>query len=407
MKKRWRKRLEDLGQLLSQAESSYFDPNLFRLNINNAIQTARTVTFLIQKEKESIPEFESWYKKHVIDATANDKIMSWLKDARNTIEKEGDLDVHSFWQVSHLFSYTDDGEKLITEDKKSLFSNIGSLKKIAKSRVPPGIFEDSALVIDRCWIANTLPGLELIDAVTYGYRKLSKIVDLLDSHLGIPHQPLVEDENFLYISQTRRAYLKLSDSSIYKLRAAQNPINRGGVTPDEVKSLIKESDVAFYEEGASMAARVESLADIAKKLMSRDGGHITVCFLFGSKKTDFKIIHPDFQDKVDKLIFFHEIAYMIGLSSITSMFFVAEAWLRDPTRFGLARMSDLKIIGEALEITGISKSGDTSSLQFKIEREGELIKLEKFNEMSVHEINYLAPLRRAWNLNGMVREASK
>lgn len=68
----WRRRLGDYSQLLHQADHTYFEPDLFRLNAQNAIQTARTVTFLIKKNKSTIPDFEAWYQENVLDVFAAD-----------------------------------------------------------------------------------------------------------------------------------------------------------------------------------------------------------------------------------------------------------------------------------------------------------------------------------------------
>ncbi|WP_434654019.1 hypothetical protein [Chromobacterium violaceum] len=122
--------MSDLRQLITQAENTYFEPELFRLNINNAIQTARTVTFLIQKDKDSIPSFDIWYEQNVLKDIQDDRIMTWLKDARNSIEKEGDLDVNSYWQACHLYSYTQKGLEVKSVSKVDLFLKISQLKKI-------------------------------------------------------------------------------------------------------------------------------------------------------------------------------------------------------------------------------------------------------------------------------------
>lgn len=47
----WTKRLRDCSIHLDNAINNYLEPDLFRINFNNFMQTARTVTFLIQKEK--------------------------------------------------------------------------------------------------------------------------------------------------------------------------------------------------------------------------------------------------------------------------------------------------------------------------------------------------------------------
>jgi len=51
-KKPWERRLKDLSHLLKCCIDTYFDPELFRLNLNQFLQTARTVTFIIQKNKK-------------------------------------------------------------------------------------------------------------------------------------------------------------------------------------------------------------------------------------------------------------------------------------------------------------------------------------------------------------------
>jgi hypothetical protein len=115
----WRKRLGDLAQLIEQDDATYFEPDLFRINVNNAIQTARTVTFLIQKHKASIKDFDEWYLTHVLKPFKNDRIMNWLKEARNRIEKEGDLEVYSECTLETVFSYTDEGPRISLKTKDS------------------------------------------------------------------------------------------------------------------------------------------------------------------------------------------------------------------------------------------------------------------------------------------------
>jgi hypothetical protein len=55
------RRLEDVHQQWHQAEKSYFEPGGFRLSIQTAIQTLRTVTFVLQHQKNMIPDFDAWY----------------------------------------------------------------------------------------------------------------------------------------------------------------------------------------------------------------------------------------------------------------------------------------------------------------------------------------------------------
>src|SRR5215208_6335315 len=105
------RRLEDAHQQWHLAEQKYFDPERFRIAIQSAIQTLRTVTFILQKHKKEIPCFEVWYKKWQQRLVA-DPLMKWMLEARNKIEKEGDLEVHSFVRAEVIASYLNEGPKI-------------------------------------------------------------------------------------------------------------------------------------------------------------------------------------------------------------------------------------------------------------------------------------------------------
>src|SRR5260221_11565528 len=85
-------RLADTHRLWHQAEATYFDPDGFRLAAQNAITTLRSVTFILQKHKEIIPGFNTWYgdikKKTHGDWQKRlhaDPLMRWMCDARTKI----------------------------------------------------------------------------------------------------------------------------------------------------------------------------------------------------------------------------------------------------------------------------------------------------------------------------------
>src|SRR5437867_12907835 len=88
------RRLTAAHRLWHQAESSYPDPDGFCTNLNACIQALRSVTWVLQKGKRQIPQFGDWYARWQERLRA-DPIMRWLVDARNRIEKEGDLETRS------------------------------------------------------------------------------------------------------------------------------------------------------------------------------------------------------------------------------------------------------------------------------------------------------------------------
>src|SRR4051812_48993799 len=115
----WERRLLDLGHLLKSCYKTYMEPNLFRMNTNQFLQTSRTVTFILQKNKNSIPDFESWYEA-LTRFWRDDAVMTWAKDARNLVEKEGDLELNSALHLALLFSYIAENDVRVEVGKTEL-----------------------------------------------------------------------------------------------------------------------------------------------------------------------------------------------------------------------------------------------------------------------------------------------
>jgi hypothetical protein len=80
----WRRRLEDFGKLIQTADEAYFEPEDFRRALIAALQTARAVTFLLQKNKATIPGFNDLHQRLIKEGLGSDLVMKWMIEARNT-----------------------------------------------------------------------------------------------------------------------------------------------------------------------------------------------------------------------------------------------------------------------------------------------------------------------------------
>ena len=206
----WERRLRDLAQLLRSCGETYFAPDLFRQNTNQFLQTSRTVTFIIQKNESGITDFDTWYKRQVVVPWASDPIMTWARDARNFVEKEGDLEMHSFLRASVVFSYIASQDMVLSTTRKEfLKANVEKLLRFARTRLPPPVADPAVLRIERRWVANSLPTHELIHAMTYAYSRVYEVcrdlaIHLLDGHLdnSIPH-PTSLDPTSNDVARTR------------------------------------------------------------------------------------------------------------------------------------------------------------------------------------------------------------
>ena len=76
------------------AERNYMEPERFSVHLNSLIQNLRNVTWLLQKQKAQLPDFDTWYPQWR-EFISNDRVMKWLVAARNRIVKEADLELLS------------------------------------------------------------------------------------------------------------------------------------------------------------------------------------------------------------------------------------------------------------------------------------------------------------------------
>lgn len=385
--------------LIEQAENNYFEPDLFRINVNNAIQTARTVTFLIQKNKASIRDFDSWYKTNVLNRLQGDRIMEWLKESRNQIEKEGDLDLYSECNLETIFSYTDPGPRLSLRNSRHLFIGVKRLIRSIQKIFPTGVFRDSVIAIDRRWVANSLPGIEITDALQYGYAELERIVDSLEKQIGgddvisiPPPQRVWRD------ARQRRAYLKTDDGKFYSF--ADSEAAPSGV---DIKALEQRYDLSAFRDAFNSTADLKialvKFSDLACGLYEKDGYHITVAFLLDENGAHLSMVKPQFAEHVDKLIFWHELAHAAEMDRrIKGVIFISEIWMRSMTGFPEKRISELEIMGEGLQIIAANKEICLMRTIPIVKREGrarlDLAAADPGNELLP---NFLVPLRRVWN----------
>jgi hypothetical protein len=149
------RRLEDVHRQWHQAERSYFEPENFRLAIQSAIQTLRTVTFVLQNNKRLIPTFDQWYEEWRL-RLHDDPMMRWMVEARNRIEKQGDLAALSFVKAEIVASYLKGPSIEVPAELRD-----DPMQLVLKIRNDPAILahvvNHGSLRIQRRWIENRFP----------------------------------------------------------------------------------------------------------------------------------------------------------------------------------------------------------------------------------------------------------
>ena len=357
--KPWERRLRDLAQLLSNCGETYFSPDRFRQNTNQFLQTSRTLTFIIQKNKGAIPDFDAWYKANVLQPWATDPVMSWAKDARNVIEKEGDLEMKSILQVAVLYSYLADEDMVLEVTRKELLrASIEQLLNAAHRMLPPGIADAAVLKIQRRWVANTLPDRELIYALTYAYSQLHRVCSALAKHRNsaldssIPH-PTSIDPSSNDVARVR--FIKLNKPGV-----GRHNITRINADPSYKPSLALlrlKDEFESAPKPASLAEMVAKHAKLAQITFEQHGNHVPMLALYDKDWNQIDFMSTAFTDQAEKFLFWRNAADRAFYLKAYAVVWTSESWLRDLKEHQDRPISELPIIGEQLHVVGADATG--------------------------------------------------
>lgn len=366
----WERRLRDLAQLLSNCGETYFSPERFRQNTNQFLQTSRTVTFIIQKNKVTIPNFDAWYGAHVLQPWKTDPVMSWAKDARNVIEKEGDLEMRSTLRAAVLYSYISEEDLVLEVDRKELLqADIDRLLKTAAKILPPGIADAAVLKIQRRWIANSLPDRELIYALTYAYSELHRVCKDLATQMGsaldasVPH-PTALDPSSNDVARVR--FVKFAKPGIGRhtsVRMNQDPNYKA---PPAFVAL--REALCLAPKPSSLADVVAMHAKLAQATFEQHGNHIPMLALYDKTWKQIDFMSTAFTDQSEKYLFWRNVADRAFYLKAFAMVWTSESWVRDISEGAQRPIHELPIIGEQLHVVGADASNGCEVVSWEIER---------------------------------------
>lgn len=367
--KPWERRLKDLAIILEACHKNYFDPELFRLNINQFLQTSRTVTFIIQKNKDSIPNFDVWYEKETCEWREN-KILLWAKDSRNTIEKVGDIALNSSIAVSLINSYLEMYDtKLEIKESKYIYITIDKIYKHLKTELKYISDEEWAIKVERRWVANSLPNEELLWVLSFIYFSQYKICVSACLQIGSfisteIKEPLELDSTILDSRYVRYLVEGQEFKSLSTKHVSRDPnfVSDMGLLNDQRSRFLSIN---------SFESCIDIMAKNAAELFERDGIHVPMLMVFNSKMDVIDFITPYLGNKADKFIFWRDIAARISSQNPYCVVYISEAWLKEnpSNKSEYYPVSSLKTIGEMLQIIGVTNEGKCLDISYIIERD--------------------------------------
>ncbi|HCB3359465.1 hypothetical protein BAUJH_09820 [Escherichia coli] len=370
-KKPWERRLKDLSHLLKCCIDTYFDPELFRLNLNQFLQTARTVTFIIQKNKNQIIGYDIWYNNNVIEKWKNDPLMAWAKNSRNTIEKQGDLEMYSEAKATLISSYIEENDIEFITNESMLNIGIKKLVRLAQKKLPSYLTESSIIKSERRWVANTLKDYELLHALAIIYGRMYNCCNSLGIQINNPMgDDVISPTSFdsLFDEARRITYLKLKDYSISKLSFSMIQYDNK-IIPEDIKERLKLVDKP--KNITSTEELVDYTAKLAETTFLKDGYHIQTLIFYDKQFHPIDLINTTFEDQADKYIFWRYAADRAKITNAYGFIWISELWLRKASINSNKPIHTMPIIDERLQVIGIDSNNNQKCISWKIVRENE------------------------------------
>ncbi|MBO9501203.1 hypothetical protein [Brevundimonas sp. A19_0] len=405
------RRLGDLRQLWHQTRSAYFEPDKFRLGLQSTIATARTVTFILQSNKAAIPEFKAWYEG-VQSRFKSDPIMRWAVNARNKIEKQGDLATLSQVKVELVASYA--GHPHTAWTPANVFASLGDIRRtIPAHLLDEHVLKHGVLCVQRRWVDAELPDHEILDALAHVYGQLAQMVVELHRHIGadIPRGGPDKGEHLLLdtLPDGRLKSMEVleAERTIYVAVSTGREMEIGriprGQPSAKVTRLARKRYVKDAWAGLKDARSFREMAEVffaeARRVMLRDGYHMPIMLLWKDLlpvdqiqawSTDRRAKYMMMRDAAAR-------ARQIGANGVT---FISEAWTarrEDLPESGFAAEAQRR--GEALVMFAANADGEMFSLQAKITRQRirrHKVKALGPTEHDEGQIMTLAPFLEIW-----------
>jgi hypothetical protein len=395
------RRLIDCHEHWHAAADSYMEPDGFRMSLNALIQNLRNVTWLLQKQRRELPDFETWYGEWR-DSISDDTVMKWLVRSRNRIVKESDLELLSTANIRLSLDWLHQYESSWAMPPRLNTRSI--LIRIMSSAPPPPM---GVLTIQRKWVDKFLPEWELLDATAHAYDHLVRVMTAAHVKMGTSKCQLPSRKRECVTADLKGATLGCmghrEESRLLHINLAdRTEITEGyrtlKVDEDKLSNALDRYGGAVPMVGTA-AELVPGALDIAKRMLARDRALMSVAWIIRDRAV-IQFYPLDFPDQESKRLTMNRLAEHIAMLDADGVVFIGESWivaanLEDLRTPRLAEHPDRR---EVIQIVGLTRDGETAdrTLFFEHGPNEEIV----FGELWVDlggETNFFEPIRRRWS----------
>ncbi|MGH2500050.1 MAG: hypothetical protein ACRDF0_08190 [Candidatus Limnocylindria bacterium] len=372
-------RLRQSHDLWHRVVAAYPDPDEFVLQLNQLIVTLRQVTFMLQKQKTKIDDFDTWYGEWQ-DRLRADPIMKWLHDARTHIEKRGDLELASTARVELVAGwlpgpYADlEVPPLIGPDELAPFV------KETFSDLPESISKQGVLRVERRWISKDFPDRELTEICAYGYGVMATMLAEAHERLGLRMRTFGGETHggqyvrvdhlggrlpcMVITDEERTAHVHLGTGELMQLESRAvsfDPEKDDAWAQARSEEITVAPDAMAPAEGMDPLDFGAQVMSVARRTLAHDGYHWPHAFLYTRDLRPITVLSFRFEDQAEKYMGFRQLARDVDRLGADVVIFVDEVWMAPVPEEGLTptmlRASERADRKEALEVIVATSDG--------------------------------------------------
>ncbi len=408
------RRLVDVHDLWHDCLGSYHEPRQFRRNLNSLMQELRNVTFMLQSEQRSIPEFDKWYGRQR-ERMRSDPVLRWAVAARNRVVKGGDLAAKSTAKIDTIDGWYDppsielDVPPLLTAPEIA-----ARVRDLVEDRIAS---PEAALRVERRWVVDELPNEEILEAVAHCFAVVADVVDEAHYRSLVAmdtdqistskqvHRHQIRPPLCMQVSrEARTAWIQASTGQLTHLhvrrrrytetdrpeiqrRVAKYGIDWASVTPRDPPQT--SDDLFVY---------AEMVLDLSKRFLVVDGTHRTIVHLIAADG-EISLRQISAEERTDYFMLVREIANDLARFHWTQLVEISEVWRASPSdwRPGMRGVADVPERAEALQVVAAHCDGSIKVWITPFVREpGVKLRDTIVFERADVAPNFLEPIMRVW-----------
>jgi hypothetical protein len=316
---------------------AYPDADEFCRRLNAVIPALRSVTWMLQKEKHGDPDFDSWYEAQQREMNADPKLR-WLVEARNHIEKKGDLEPHSTAHVTLVAGALESPTLKLEVPPLVGPEGVATLVRATLGDpLPERVKRDMTLRVERRWVLTELPDSEVMEALAHCYGRLALIVAEAHARRGVEMQTFGGETHegehkrkphpagklpcMAVHAAARTVHWSLGDDMLLSVEETNVPRGDTDSSRERYKHLIMPS----IDETAGFLDRAEAFHSSGKQMLANDGYHVPIALFISDRKLEIASFVQEDQQSKDMMM--EEVARLVDRYGATELIFSTEAWL--------------------------------------------------------------------------------